>query len=111
MLAGLSLGLAVIGAILPVMPTVPFLLVSVWAASKGWPALEAKLLAHPHYGPLILKWRDHGAVPRRAKWLATAGMAAGAVWSVVLPLPAWAPFVIIGTLVAVGIYLWTRPEE
>ena len=44
----LGVALAVVGAVLPVMPTVPFLLLAAWAASKGWPEFEAWLLAHRH---------------------------------------------------------------
>ncbi len=100
-----------IGVVLPVMPTVPFLLVAVWAASKGWPELEARLLAHTHYGPLIRKWRDHGAVPRRAKWLATLGMCVGAGWTVFLPLPLWLQIGVIATMLGGGTWLWFRPER
>ena len=44
---------AAIGAVLPGLPTVPFLLVAAWAGGKGWPALEVKLLNHPRYGPTL----------------------------------------------------------
>ena len=74
LLAAISVGLGVIGAVLPVLPTVPFLLLAAWAASRGWPELETRLLAHPTYGPYITNWREQGAIPRRAKWLASAMM-------------------------------------
>ena len=60
-LALLSLALAIAGAVLPVLPTVPFLLVAAAAAGRGWPQLEAWLLAHPRYGPPIRRWRERGA--------------------------------------------------
>ena len=46
-LAVLSLLLGIVGAMLPVLPTVPFLLLAAWAASKGWPALEIWLWRRP----------------------------------------------------------------
>lgn len=50
LLAAVSVLLGIIGAFLPVLPTVPFLLLGAWAAGRGWPALEARLLAHPNTG-------------------------------------------------------------
>jgi hypothetical protein len=65
-----------IGVFVPGLPTVPFLLLAAWAGGKGWPALEVWLLNHPRHGPAIRRWRDHRAVPRRAKWVASATMMA-----------------------------------
>ena len=61
------------------LPTVPFVLLAAWAAGKGWPELEQWLLHHPRYGGSIRAWRQHGAVSRRAKWLASV-MMAGQYW-------------------------------
>ena len=33
--------LGIIGAILPGMPTTVFLILAAWAASKGWPQMDA----------------------------------------------------------------------
>ena len=109
-LAGVSLLLGLIGAVLPVLPTVPFLLLSAWAAGRGWPSLEARLLGHPKYGPLIRQWRERGAVPRRAKWLATVMMLGSATalwWS---PVPSWVRAVVYLVLLGVALWLWRRPE-
>ena len=52
-----------IGIVVPVLPTVPFLILAAFAASKGWPELERRLLDHPRYGPDIRGWREHGTIP------------------------------------------------
>lgn len=110
LLAVVGLILAIIGAVLPVLPTVPFLLLSAWAAGRGWPALEAYMLAHPQWGPPIRQWREHGAVSRKAKWLACTMMLCGGVMIWFMPVPTWVRVVVDATLLTVGIWLSTRPE-
>lgn len=109
-LAVLSLLLAVIGTALPVMPTVPFLLLAAWAAGKGWPRLETWLLDHAHFGPHIRAWRERGAVPRRAKWLATVMMSGSALMMQFTPLPLYVRIGVPAVMAAVAIWLWRRPE-
>ncbi len=109
-LAALALLLGAIGVVVPGLPTVPFLLVAAWAGGKGWPALEARLLAHPRYGPMIHRWREHGAIPRRAKWWASGMMlvSAGVLWLSALPLAARVGIPLF--MAAVAAWMWTRPE-
>ncbi|MBW8845363.1 MAG: YbaN family protein [Burkholderiales bacterium] len=109
-LAVLCIVLAVIGVVLPVLPTVPFLLVAAWAAGNGWPALETWLLNHPRFGPGIRRWRESGAVPRRAKWLATVMMACSAVLLMLTPAPPAVRIAVTAVMAAVAIWLWRRPE-
>lgn len=109
-LALLSLALGLVGAVLPVLPTVPFVLLAAWAAGKGWPALEARLLNHAHFGPPIRRWREHGAVPRRAKWLASVMMAASAVMLALSPLPLGVKIGVPALMLGAAIWLWRRPE-
>ena len=71
------LALGVIGAFLSVMPTTIFLILAAWCFGRSSPRLEARLLDHPRFGPVIRDWREYGAMPRRAKWMACSGMALG----------------------------------
>jgi len=111
LLALVFVALGLIGAFLPVLPTVPFLLAAAWAAGHGWPALERWLLEHPRYGEYIRRWQERGAVPRRAKWAATVMM----TFSALLLLATGAPIAVkIGAplfMAAVAIWLWRRPEQ
>jgi uncharacterized membrane protein YbaN (DUF454 family) len=109
-LALVCVALGFVGVFIPGLPTVPFLLVAAWAGGKGWPALEAWLLDHPRHGPAIRRWRDHRAVPRRAKWIASATM----LVSVVLIALSAAHFALkvgmVAFLAVVAWWLWRRPE-
>lgn len=109
MLAWMSLGLAVAGAVLPLLPTTPFLLLSAWAAAKGSPRLALWLKEHPYFGPVLHAWRTEGAVPLSAKITALGLMAFS--WLVLFWIGAgWKLLAVLGLLfVAVGSWLATRP--
>lgn len=112
-LALTALLLALIGVALPIMPTVPFLLLAAWAAGKGWPRLETWLLNHRLYGHPIKQWRQFGAVPRPAKYFASIAMLGSTLMLLFAPLPddmAWVRWAVPLGFVAVLIWLWRRPE-
>ena len=109
-LAMLFVLLGMIGVVVPGMPTVVFLLLAAWAGSHGWPQLERWLLQHPRHGGHIRQWREHGAIPRRAKCAASTMM----LISIALISLSSAPdYVKIGVpLLLCGVLLgmWRRPE-
>lgn len=110
-LALISVALGLIGAFLPVLPTVPFMLLAAWAAGRGWPEFERWLLAHPQWGPHIRQWREHGAVPRRAKLLAISMMSLSALVIAFSPMaPALRGGVLL-ILLLVAVWMWRRPER
>lgn len=110
LLAWLSLGLGLLGVVLPVLPTVPFILLSAYAAARGSKKLHAWLVGHPRFGPMIGDWQRHGAVSRRAKRLAVAMMALAAVIMFLTAPRWWMAATGTGIMVVVAAWLWTRPE-
>ena len=70
----IALVLAGIGAVLPLMPTTIFVIIAAWAFTRGSPTLDAKLRAHPKFGPLLVNWETYGAISRPAKAAAVIGM-------------------------------------
>lgn len=110
LLAYASLALGLLGIILPGLPTVPFVLLSAYAAARGSPSLHRKLTAHPQFGPVIRDWQLHGAVSRRAKVLA-AGMMFAAAIVLFLATPRWWMAATGSAAMAiVGAWLWSLPE-
>jgi uncharacterized membrane protein YbaN (DUF454 family) len=103
-----SLLLGLIGVALPVLPTVPFVLLAAWCFSRGCARCERWLLEHSRFGPPIVAWRTRRAVPLRAKQGAIvmmAGSSAVAWW--VLPPPwQWLP---AACCAAVAVWLWRLP--
>ncbi len=105
----IALALGVIGIALPIMPTVPFLLLAAFCFARSNPAWEQRLLDHPKYGPPLREWRERRAISRRAKIAAITAMSVGGVvtWFT-LGWP-WVG-VSIGILVICGSWIWTRAE-
>ena len=107
----LSLGLAVIGAILPLMPTTVFLLIAAWCFGRSSPALRAKLLANPRFGPTLRDWQEHGSISQRAKRAALLGMGLGWLLVAVAFRNLLASALAAGCLLPVGLFIVTRPSQ
>jgi uncharacterized membrane protein YbaN (DUF454 family) len=104
-----SLGLGAIGAFLPLLPTVPFMILAAFCFARSSPALEARLLDHKHFGPHIRRWREHSAISRRGKKAALIAFAFSAVLALLFsPFPWW--LIPMTAALIGGTWIWTRPE-
>ncbi len=106
----LSLALGLIGIVVPLLPTTPFLLLSTICFANSSPRLHAWLLSHPQLGPPILAWQQHHAIGRSAKWLGSVSMALVLLAGWWFGLPAWILGMQAAALAGVSLFLWTRPE-
>lgn len=108
---GVALVLGVVGIFLPLMPTVPLLLMAAFCFARSSQALHDWLLDHPKLGPPIHDWRRNGAIGRKAKILATLSIGLSFALSFILGLTEWLLLVQVIVLSAVALFIWTRPEE
>lgn len=110
-LAGLlSVALGFIGALLPLLPTVPLMLLATFCFARSSERLHDWIVGHPRFGPPIADWRDCGAIRRPAKVLATASV--GVVFGVSAFSGVSPTILMIQALVLTGVlaFIWSRPN-
>lgn len=105
-----SFGAGVVGTVLPLVPTVPFMLLAAYCFARGSDRLHAWLLTHPRFGPAIEDWRVHGAISASAKRLALATIAASFGLSLAVGVSGVVLAAQSATLLAVTVFILTRPE-
>lgn len=108
----LCVGLGIVGIIMPLFPTTPFLLVAVWAFSRSSPELAEKIRSHRLAGAYVRDWEDEGVIPLGAKIIAITMMLAmlgylhfgsGA--------PQWAVIAAGLVMGCAGAYILSRPSR
>jgi uncharacterized membrane protein YbaN (DUF454 family) len=105
-----AVALGLIGAILPVLPTTPFLLVAAFAFGKSSPKAREWLINHAHFGAPIQDWEERGAISRRAKILAVSMMSLVFIVSIFMGSPLWA-LLMQGILMGIGAaFVLSRPD-
>lgn len=105
----IAVGLGVVGLFLPILPTVPFMLLAAFFFARSNPAWERRILEHPRFGPPIRAWRERGAISRPGKVAALVAMSGSAgigLW--LLPEP-WR-YVPLAVAVICGSWIATRPS-
>jgi uncharacterized membrane protein YbaN (DUF454 family) len=102
----LALGLA--GALLPVLPTTPFLLVALWAFSRSSPRLHDWLYHHRVLGPPLQRWQRERVVPAWVKAVAFTSMGASLVYVAVWVRPPAYLLAAMAAVVLTGVLFLAR---
>ncbi|MCG8435160.1 MAG: YbaN family protein [Gammaproteobacteria bacterium] len=105
-----SLGCGAAGAVLPLLPTTPFVLLSAYAFARSSPSLHRWLIRHPHFGPLIRNWQLYGAIDRRTKFIAVAIMVLTPFITWLIGAPPWALAAQCVVLAGAATFVLTRPD-
>jgi len=112
----LNVIIALVGIVVPGLPTTIFLIVAFWAFSNSSERFQAWIWNHPKFGPIIRHWHNYRVIPKRAKILAVTMMSLSFCYltffvaeSLVMPV------LMALVMVPAGIYVVTRdslpPEE
>ena len=106
----LFVAIAAAGAVLPLLPTTPFLIVAAGCFARSSPAHGRWLIEHRVFGQFLRDWQETRSIPRRAKLGAVTMIAGtGALSLHSLSGPWWPKAVLVITLLAVAIWITTRP--
>jgi len=96
-LAAIFFVLGALGAILPVLPTTPFLLLTSYFLVRSSPQLNHALLRSRFFGPILTDWQVHRGVRRDVKVKAVLVVIATVSLSLYLAAP---PFWLVCAVVA-----------
>lgn len=100
-----------IGVILPVLPTTPFLLISLWAFSATSPRLHTWLYTHPRLGPWLVAWSRYHVIPVKAKILAVIMMSGSWLYVTLAVAQSWVLPAILGLIMTtVFAYILSKPS-
>jgi hypothetical protein len=106
------LALGTVGIFLPLLPTTPFLLLAAGCFARASRRLHHWLLNHAVFGPIVLEWREHRAMPYRAKRAGLWLMAASMTTSIVFFLSDWrAQLAMAAGGLVLGYILWRIPSR
>ncbi len=104
-------GLAMLGVVLPVLPTTPFLLVAAYCFAKSSPFLYKKLLNNKIFGPLIYNWQHYRCIEKRAKYIALLTMVLSVIISAVIVNNRYLLLLIVLLMAFPFIFVWRLPEK
>ena len=108
----LSLALALLGVVLPLLPTTPLVLLAAFFFSKASPRLHAWLLRNRLLGPMIADWQRNGVIRPRAKLAATVVMTLLCGYTTGwVPIAPVLKMVVLGVCGSVLLYIWSRPSH
>ena len=103
--------LGLIGVVLPLLPTTPFVILAAFCFSKSSPRFHQKLLENRLFGPIIADWERYGVIPFKVKCISSGMMLLMISYPVFFKqLPLWADISMLVTALIALLYIWSKPS-
>ena len=104
-----ALLMGILGAVLPVLPTTPFVLLAAYCFARSSARFHSKLLANRIAGPIIREWCQYRSIPRRAKHCTYLLMALSFCSSILLVPAVWQKAMLAAIGIILAIFIWRVP--
>lgn len=106
------LALGIVGLVLPVLPTTPFLLLAAACFARSSERFHRWMLEHPVIGPPLREWERYRSIPYRVKLFAVAMLSLGLGASIVFFVPKGWPQAVLALFgVALAAWLYRIPSR
>ncbi|MEM7016606.1 MAG: YbaN family protein [Pseudomonadota bacterium] len=101
-------GLAILGVVLPLLPTTPFLLLAAGCFAKSSERWYRWLLSNATFGPMIRDWEENRCIQPRVKVIALVSMIGVGGTSILFFVDMLAVKIIGLVLIAIGAWVVSR---
>ena len=109
-LGWVSLGLGLIGAFVPLLPTTPFLLLSAWCFFKSSKKAYDWLYSKPLIKKTLDQWKQKGAIPKDAKLIGALFISVSIISILYKVDIVWIQISVCTFLLGVMVFILTRPS-
>ena len=103
--------LGAVGAVLPLLPTTPFLILALFLFSKSSPRFHQMLLDNRWFGPGLRQWEANRSLARATKFKATGLIIITFGLSIYFVIESvWLPWMLVLLATALLTFLWRLKE-
>ncbi len=106
----ISLLLGMVGIFIPLLPTVPFILLSSFCFARSSQRLHDWLRCHPWFAEGLRDWEHQRALRKGLKRKAYIATTLSFSMSIILVPIIWVKLMLILMLIGLLLYLWQVPE-
>ncbi|WP_076542297.1 YbaN family protein [Shewanella sp. UCD-KL21] len=111
LITGLTcLTLGTIGIVVPLLPTVPFILLAAYCFARSSTRMHHWLMTHPWFAEALNDWQDKRAINKRLKKKAMIMTTLSFVVSILIVPLVWVKVMLACMLCCLLVYLWQIPE-
>lgn len=105
-------GLGLLGTVLPVLPTTPFMILALWCFARSSQRFHDWLYHHRLFGPPLRQWDQHRVIPLVAKAASVTAMAASMAYVVLFSTAPWYLIAAMAVVIAYGAwFILTKPSR